>query len=135
MGRKPKIEVNDEFFEKVEELAHDSLTTEKIHNYFGISSTQWYGYYCEKYPELPDIISKGRSKGTATVISLLMKNCKAGKERSIIYFLDRRGGPEWRAMIGPELPGDSNVPRETTKLPPNDPIEAAKIYRKFITEG
>lgn len=130
---KRKLIIDENFLNEVQTLAFQGLSNKQIHEYYGVSNDTWYTNYVKKYPEITERIVQGRSKGLTFVTSKLMEKIKAGSEKSIHFYLKCRGA--WYDNVNAVIPeGEDPSSSIPLKLGTNDPIEAAKIYRKIMGE-
>lgn len=80
-------------------------------------------------------LMRGRAKGKGTVMQTAFKMAVSGNYPTMtIFFLKTRCG--WREKDRPKFEEDSQKPLTHSVPPdklPDDPIEAAKIYQKYIS--
>lgn len=130
-GQTKKLLVNESMIDTVRMLSSRGLTQNQMMDYYGVGDMTW-AKYCKAYPELRQAILEGKAKTIAEVAGALMKLVRKGNLGAIIFYLKTQG--RWRETDKPEEPpaGKPAVPVFTLTV--NDPVEAAKIYQRWMME-
>jgi hypothetical protein len=118
---------------EVEALAQRGLNLQQIADYFGINVDTIHERK-KDFSDFSDAIRRGKAKGIAFVASKLMQKISEGAEKSIHYYLERKGGfhpPKLETTnLTPENKQETEIP-EKSKIP-EDQNDAIKLYVKIM---
>lgn len=130
------IQITEQMIKEIEILSGQGFTQENLQDYYGISSTTWYGKI-KKHPEIEKAYRKGKTKALAFVSSKLMEAIRGGNIAATIFYLRTQGRWKVATDIDANLKVLDVTPTsaQELKITVTDPIEAAKIYQKIMTEG
>ncbi len=128
--------ITPELLDEVKRLAGLGLTTQQIHNFFGMCADTW-AKRIKAHPELLQAIQTGKALTTRKVTGKLMEAIEKGNLGAIIFYLKTQARWSETSTSSVEITqheGRSNQPLFTNVLTgaANDPVEASKIYQKIM---
>lgn len=85
---RPGWKPTPEDLDTIESLAAKGMPSYYIGGYFGFNFQYWSGEICKRYPEIPEAIERGKSKGTAIVVNKMWEKLKNNEDRWIEYYLN-----------------------------------------------
>lgn len=131
IGRKPKLEVNEEFIKKVYKLSGQGFDNKNLYDYFQVSETTWYEYK-SKYPEIERAIKDGKTQFLEIATNVMREGVLSGDKAWTMFYLKTQHGfcetKNINAKV--ETPGEKSTTE--LKITTNDPIEASRIYQQFM---
>lgn len=135
---KPKGGINatliltPKMIEEAKLLSGRGLTRQQIAHYFGYSANTFRAAQ-ERQPEIEQAMLTGKAKTISYVSGKLMDAVRKGNLSAIIFYLKTQA--RWHEFDKIAHDGQTHRDFPAVTLTVNDPVEAAKIYQKFITEA
>lgn len=137
-SKKPRKKRKDTFkfvpsmVDDVKVMAGRGMTQEHIANYFGIGASFFYELK-KRYPELQTAYIEGKAKMIALASGKLIELVKKGNPTAVIFYLKTQA--RFRETDRPDDQDESGAKdRPAITITVNDPVEAARIYQKFMME-
>jgi hypothetical protein len=116
----------------VERAASIGCTVEDIAALLGLSRKTIYNHM-EQDPELAEAMDRGRGMGRASLRRMQWEKAEAGSDTMLIWLGKVFCGQKDTSVVALTGPAGTG-PVQSVSLVTNDPIEAAKVYQKFMSE-
>ena len=131
--KRTKIIVDKEFLDTIRKFSGLRLTQGNICAYFGINETT-FSIMKRRSPEIVEAMQKGIADTTVLVTSKLIEKVQAGNLKAIMFFLERKCG--WVNQQKLDIKEDTQITLDVPKINlPSNSIDAARVYKKFITDS
>lgn len=128
--KKPKIDVNVEFLEKVHKLSGQGFNNENLYDYFQVSESVWYEYK-RNFPQIEQAIKDGKTQFLEIASNNMRDGVIAGDKAWTMFYLKTQHGfcetKNINAKVSPGAKADVELKITTT-----DPVEASRIYQQFM---
>ena len=116
----------------VERAAAIGCPVEDIAALLGIGRRTLYDHM-ERDPAVADAIEKGRGTGRATVRRMQWEKAQTGDTSMLIWLGKILCGQRDTSVVAVTSPNGGPAQVERVIVPTNDPIEAARVYQKFMS--
>lgn len=116
----------------VERAASIGCTMNEIATLSGVGRSTFFSRY-ESDPDVKDAVEKGRDTGAATLRRMQWGRAEAGSDHMLIWLGKQLLGQKENTTVAHAGP-DGTGPIQSVSVVTNDPVEAAKIYQKMMTE-
>jgi hypothetical protein len=129
--KKPLLEINKEFLDKVYTLSGQGFNNENLYHYFQVSETTWYKYK-ENNPEIERAIKNGKCQFLEIATNVMREGVLSGDRAWTMFYLKTQHGFNETKNINAkvETPGEKSTTE--LKITTTDPIEASRIYQQFM---
>jgi hypothetical protein len=117
----------------VERAASIGCPVEDIAALLGIGRRTLYDHM-ERDPAVADAIEKGRGTGRATVRRMQWEKAQTGDTSMLIWLGKILCGQRDTSVVAVTGPHGGPVQSERVIIPVSDPIEAARVYQKLMSE-
>ena len=129
---KAEIFGTPEIIEEIKILAGKGLNIGQLRSYYDIKVDRWLAIL-QREPEVAEAVSTGKAKTVSFVAGKLMELVQKGNLSAIIFWLKTQA--RWRETDRPGETNNEDKPQfPAITLTVNDPLEAARIYQKIMTE-
>jgi predicted DNA-binding transcriptional regulator AlpA len=107
-------------------------TVEDIAALLGLSRKTIYNHM-EQDPELAEAMDRGRGMGRASLRRMQWEKAEVGDTSMLIWLGKVLCGQRDSSVVAVTGANGGPVQSERVVLPVNDPIEAARVYQKFMS--
>ena len=131
-GPKTTIFGTPERLEEIRTLGGKGLNVTQIRSYYDVPASTW-ADIIEREPEVLEALMVGKNRTLSFVAGKLMELVQKGNLGAIIFYLKTQA--RWRETDRPWDVNNEDKPQfPAITLTVNDPLEAARIYQKIMTE-
>jgi hypothetical protein len=116
----------------VERAASIGCPVEDIAALLGVSRATLYNHM-ERDPAVAEAIERGRGTGRASLRRLQWDKAQTGDTSMLIWLGKVMCGQRETSVVAMTGPNGGPVQSERVIIPTNDPIEAARVYQKFMS--
>ena len=116
----------------VERAASIGCTVEDIAALLGLSRKTIYNHM-EQDPELAEAMDRGRGMGRASLRRMQWEKAEVGDTSMLIWLGKVLCGQRDSSVVAVTGANGGPVQSERVIIPTNDPIEAARVYQKFMS--